>query len=46
MLRSLHKERKLGTPRLRETEIDPDAVATLEDVFLQVGIALSRTPAR
>jgi hypothetical protein len=46
MLRSLHKERKLGIPRLRETEIDPDAVATLEDVFLQAGIALSRTPPR
>jgi hypothetical protein len=46
MLRSLHKERKLGIPRLRETEIDGDAVSTLQDVFLQAGIALSRTPPR
>lgn len=44
MLRSLHKERKLGIARLRETEIDADAVSTLEDVFRQAGIALSETP--
>jgi hypothetical protein len=43
MLRSLHKERKLGIARLRETEIDADVVSTLEDVFRQAGIALRRT---
>jgi hypothetical protein len=46
MLRSLQKERKLGIARLRETEIDADAVSTLEGVFLQAGIALRRTPPR
>ena len=44
MLRSLHKERKLGIARFRETEIDADTVSTLEDVFREAGIALRRTP--
>ena len=44
MLRSLHKERKLGIARFRETEVDADAVSTLEDVFREVGVALRRTP--
>ncbi len=46
MLRSLQKERMLGIARLREIEIDADAVSTLEDVFRQAGIALRRTPPR
>jgi hypothetical protein len=46
MLRSLHKERKLGLTRFRETEIDADAVSTLKDVFRQAGIALRETPPR
>lgn len=46
MLRSLQKERKLGIARFRETEIDSDAVSTLEDVFREAGIALTRTPPR
>ncbi len=45
MLRSLRKERKLGITRLRETEIDAEVIAPLEDVFRQAGIALRRTPA-
>ena len=44
MLRSLRKERKLGFSRFREVEVDADAVATLEDVFREAGIALRRTP--
>jgi hypothetical protein len=44
MLRSLHKERKLGITRFRETEIDADAVSALEDVFRRAGIALRETP--
>jgi hypothetical protein len=44
MLRSLHKERKLGIARFRETEIDADAVSALEDVFRQAAISLSETP--
>ena len=44
MLRSLHKERKLGIARFRETEVDADAVSTLEDVFREAGVALTRTP--
>ena len=47
MLRSLRKERMLGiVPRFRETEVDHDAIATLEDVFRQAGIALRRTESR
>ena len=46
MLRSLHKERKLGITRFRETEVDVDAVSTLEDVFRDAGVALRRTPPR
>jgi hypothetical protein len=44
MLRSLHKERKLGISRFRELEVDADAVSTLEDVFREGGVALRRTP--
>ena len=46
MLRSLHKERKLGISRFREIEVDADAVSMLEDVFRGAGIALRRTPPR
>ena len=46
MLRSLHKERKLGITRFREIEVDADAVSMLEDVFRGAGIALRRTPPR
>ena len=46
MLRSLHKERKLGMARFREIEIDADAVSTLDDVFRQAEIALSPTSPR
>jgi len=46
-MRSLRKGRMLGVvPRFQETEIDADAVATLEDVFRQAGIMLSRTTPR
>ena len=46
MLRLLHKERKLGIARFRETEIDADVVSTLKgDVFRQAEIALSATSA-
>ena len=44
MLRSLHKGRKLGIARFRETEVDADAVSTLDDVFRDAGLALRRTP--
>jgi hypothetical protein len=46
MLRSLHKERRLGIARLRETEVDAEAVSTLEDLFRAAGVALRRTPPR
>jgi hypothetical protein len=46
MLRSLHKERRLGIARLRETEVDAEAVLTLEDLFRAAGVALRRTPPR
>ena len=42
MVRSLRKERKLGITRFRETEIDADAAAVVEDVFREAGIALRR----
>ena len=38
MVRSLNKERMLGiVPRFRESDVDHDAIATLEDVFRQFG---------
>ena len=44
MLRSLRKERILGiVPRFREGEVDPDAIAAVEDVFRQADIPLRRT---
>ena len=46
VLRSLNKERRLGIARIRETEVDAEAVATLEDVFREAVIALRRTPPR
>jgi len=46
MVRSLRKERKLGISRFRETELDADAVAALEDVFREAGIALTESAAR
>jgi hypothetical protein len=47
MVRSLRKGRLLGiVPRFQEAEVDPDAVATLEDVFRQAGIELRQTPQR
>jgi hypothetical protein len=46
MVRSLRKERKLGISRFRETEVDADAVSTLEAVFREAGVALRRTPRR
>jgi hypothetical protein len=47
MLRSLRKERFLVIlQRFRETEIDQAAISTLEDVFDQAGIELTRTPSR
>jgi hypothetical protein len=47
MLRSLAKERFLGIlERFREVEIDQAGISTLEDVFVQAGIELARTPGR
>ena len=47
MLRSLRKERLLGlVPRVRETAVAPDAIATLEAVFGEAGIELRRTQSR
>jgi hypothetical protein len=46
MVRSLRKERRLGISRYRETEVDADAVADLESVFGEAGIALRRTTSR
>jgi hypothetical protein len=40
MVRSLRTVRKLGITRFRETEISPDAIATLEDAFRAAGIQL------
>jgi hypothetical protein len=46
MVRSLRKERRLGVlTRFTEVEIDPQALATLEDVFRRRGISLEQ-PAR
>ena len=46
MVRALRTRRKLGISHLRETEVDADAVAALEDVFRESGIALERTAGR
>ncbi|HEX2433320.1 MAG TPA: hypothetical protein VHI55_05145 [Gaiellaceae bacterium] len=47
MVRSLSKERILGiVPSFREIEVDSDAIATLDNVFDQAGIVLTRTPTR
>jgi len=44
MLRTLRSERFLGVVRrLRETEVDDEAVSTLEAVFGDAGIELTRT---
>ncbi len=45
MVRSLRKERLLGIiPRFQETEVDSEAIATLDDVFEEARIVLLRTP--
>ena len=45
MVRSLRKERLLGMiSRFQETEVDSDAIATLDDVFEEVRIVLLRMP--
>jgi hypothetical protein len=47
MLRALRRERLFGImPRFRETEVDDEATATLEDVFRPAGIQLRRTRPR
>jgi len=47
MLRSLSKTRMLGiVPHFRESDVDADAIATLNDVFAQSAISLTRTPPR
>jgi len=47
MLRALRRERLLGiVPRFRETDVDDEARATLEDVFRRAGIELRRTQPR
>ena len=44
MVRSLRKERLLGIiPRFQETEVDSEAIATLDDVFEEARIVLRRT---
>jgi hypothetical protein len=46
MVRSLRKQRLLGiVPRFLETEVDSEAIATLDDVFEEARIVLLRTPA-
>jgi hypothetical protein len=46
MVRSLRKERLLGiVPRFHETEVDSEAIVTLDDVFEEARIVLLRTPA-
>ena len=43
MVRSLRKERAFGlVPRFRETEVEADALSSLEDAFRDGGIALRR----
>ena len=45
MVRSLRKERLLGiVPRFHETEVDSEAIVTLDDVFEEARIVLLRTP--
>jgi hypothetical protein len=45
MVRSLRKERLLAIiPRFQETEVDSEALATLDDVFEDARIVLLRTP--
>ena len=46
MVRALRTRRKLGISHLRETEVDADAVAALEDLFRETGIVLGRTAGR
>jgi hypothetical protein len=47
MLRLLRKERRLGfLARFTDVEIDPETLATLEDVFRQPGISLQRARGR
>jgi hypothetical protein len=47
MMRALSNARMLGiVPRLRETEIDPGAIATFEDVFRRAGISVRPAPPR
>jgi hypothetical protein len=44
MLRALRSQRLLGfVPRFRETEVDDEAIAALEDVFRRADIELRRT---
>jgi len=45
MVRSLHKERKLGMTRFREVEVGAEAASVLEDAFAGAGVALRREPA-
>ena len=43
LVRAVSKEKWLGViPRVRERELDPKDVATLEDVFREAGIRLQR----
>jgi hypothetical protein len=45
MVRSLRKERLLGIiPRFQETQVDSEAIATIDDVFEEARIVLLRTP--
>ena len=45
LVRLLRKERFLGVlSRFGETEVDPDAIAALEDVFGDVGVELRPAP--
>jgi hypothetical protein len=45
LVRAVSKEKWLRViPRVRERELDPDAVAALEDVFRRAGIPLQRQP--
>jgi hypothetical protein len=43
MVRSLHKERKLGLTRFREHPVDAEAISALEGVFREAGIDIRRT---
>ena len=47
MVRSLKRERTLGViPRFRESDVDLNAIQTLEDVFRKADIPLRRTAPR